>query len=341
MGHQLAGAVAAAALVLSAGAVLVGCGGDADDTQPPPVLENARAVVSTVDASSTSESGESIGSSEPGGSSDASEPGAGATSSVAGDDQPSAADVVVDELPAPDPALFEGANRVVNLWVGLDGATTALDVWARRSFTSGPVLLVEDLAFGAASDYFASPPGHTIEVVASGAGPDGAALAGVFHAGEGEQITTVVTNDDERGAIWAPNIWESDPLGGSQAPEPPARDLGLVLLVAPNTRSFADSLTATVGSDAFFVGDGSTECAPQRIEEEGFQPAVLGGTQQVELEVEPGPASITLHPWPSPEMCDTSPVLEIDVDVPVAGIVLVLVYSADGVSLDSLVLPVG
>ena len=56
------------------------------------------------------------------------------------------ADAAVDELPPPDGSAFVGRNRVVNLWVGPGGTTQVVDVWARRTFTNGPVLLAEGLA---------------------------------------------------------------------------------------------------------------------------------------------------------------------------------------------------
>ncbi len=251
------------------------------------------------------------------------------------------ADSAVTELPAPDRSEYEGANRVVNLWVGPDGVTEPVDVWGRRTFSNGPILLVEELAFGQASDYFAAPPGYSLVVVGSGAGPDGEELAGVFNAGRNDRVTTIFTNDDHAGAVWAPNLWESTADQTGLAPEPPQTGMGVVLLYAPNTRSFDETLTAALGGSSFYVGSGVGTCARQRIEEQGFQASVLGGTQDVQLELPPGPATITLHPWFSAEHCDQPPALEFSVDVPADGIVLVLVYSSDGESITTLQLPVG
>ena len=89
-----------------------------------------------------------------------------------------------------------------------------------------------------------------------------------------------------------------------------------------------------------FVGDGSDVCRTQRIESDGFPPSILGGTQQVELEVTPGPALISLHPWFSPDGCDQPSVLDLMVDVVDGETTLVLVYSRDGSSIEALSLPV-
>lgn len=311
MGHQFTRAVAAAAVALTLAAA---CGGATDtDASPRPVLDNARELVATVPASPTTES---------------------AGGAVTEPEQ------VVAELPAPDPSLYDGSNRVVNLWVGPGGTTEPVDVWGRRTFSNGPILLVEELPFGAASDYFAAPPGYSLVVVGAGAGPDGEELAGMFNAARNEQITMIFTNDDPVGGVWAPNLWEASADQPGLAPEPPRPGMGLVYLYAPNTRSFDDSLTAALGGSAFFVGSGPGACTPQRIEQNGFQASVLGGTQDVQLELAPGPATITLHPWFSPDECDQPPVLEFTVDVPADGIVLVLVYSPDGESIATLQLPV-
>lgn len=308
MGYQLVGPTVAAALVLLA---LPGCGGGGEDTASPDVLEVAREQLTT--GPTTPEQPTNV-----------------ATSTVP----------AVDELPAPDGSAYTGANRVVNLWVGPDGLTRSIDVWGRRTFTNGPILLVDELGFGEASDYFSAPPEYSLVVVAAGAGPDGDELAGVFNAGIDDQITTVFTNGDPVGEVWAPNLWEatSDPAG--LAPDPPQPGSGLVYLYAANTRSFDESLTSSLGGSSFYVGDGSADCARQRIEDQGFAASVLGGTQDVQLELPPGPATISLHPWFSPDECDQPAALELSVDVSADNTVMVLVYSADGVTIEALQLPV-
>mgnify|MGYP001815039048 CR=1 FL=1 len=246
----------------------------------------------------------------------------------------------VSELPAPDASTYEGANRVVNLWTDADGRRQSIDVWGRRTFTNGPILLVEQLEFGQASDYFSAPPGYSLVVVGAGAGPDADELAGLFNAGPDDQVTMVFTNDDPAGSVWAPNLWEAAAAETSLAPEPPRPGTGLVYLYAANTRSFDDSLTASIGGSSFYVGDATADCVRQRVEDQGFSASVLGGTQDVQLELQPGPATITLHPWFSPDECTQPAVHELTVEVPVDGTVMVLVYSPDGETLDALQLPV-
>lgn len=308
MGHQLAGPAVAAAVALAA---LSGCGGGDDDVGLPAVLDNAREQVST------------------------DQPGANPT-----DDAGSSTVPELDELPAPDASSYEGANRVVNLWTDADGQTQPIDVWGRRTFTNGPILLVEQLEFGQASDYFSAPPGYSLVVVGAGAGADGDELASLFNAGPHDQVTMVFTNDDPDGSIWAPNLWEAAAAETGLAPAPPLPGTGLVYLYAANTRSFDETLTESVGGSSFYVGNGSTECARQRVQDEGFAPNVLGGTQDVQLALPPGPAAISLHPWFSPDECGQPAAVEFGLDVPADGIVMVLVYSPDGETIATLQLAV-
>lgn len=308
MGHQLTRAAAAAALAIT----LVACGGSDGDGDPPPVLDIAREQVEAAH----DDSGDGSGSSDATTSAEPAEPA---------------------ELPAPDPSTFDGENRVVNLWVGAGGETGPIDVWARRTFTNGPVLLAEDVAFATASDYFATPPGYRVVIVGAGAGPDGEERAGVLDAGDGEQITTIFTNADALGAVDAPNLFER---GDAQAPEPPSDGNGLIVLFAPNIRAFTDELTAAIGGDAFYVGDGSATCRTQRIEATGAAPNILGGTQRVEIELPPGGAPISLHPWFSPGECDQPSALDLTVDVVAGETTMVLVYSPDGTTVEALTLPV-
>jgi len=311
MGHQFARSVVAAAVAVSA---VAACGGDDDVSTQTPVLDNAREQVASAtqppdldDSPADATAGEAFG---------------------------------LEELPAPDPSEYDGANRVVNLWVGPDGETRVIDVWGRRTFTNGPILLAENLAFAQASDYFSAPPGYSLAVVGAGAGPDGEELAGMFNADADDQVTMIFTNDDEDGTVWAPNLWEKTAAATGLAPDPPSPGSGVVFLYAPNTRSFDETLTTAIGGSSFYVGNGSPECARQRIEDQGYQANVLGGTQDVQLEVAPGPVAISLHPWFSPDGCDQAAALEFTVDVPADGIVTVLVYSPDGTTIDTLQLSV-
>lgn len=312
MGHQFTRAVAAAAV---AALLSAGCGGAGQQSTPPPVLDNARDQVAAAPDPALSTEG-TVGRTD-----------AAAAPSVA-------------ELPPPDPSEFAGANRVVNLWVGPSGETRPIDVWGRRTFTNGPILLVEGLAFGRSSEYFSAPTGYSLAVVGSGAGPDGDELAGLFNADADDQVTMIFTNGSTDGAAWAPNLWERTAAATGLAPEPPRPGTGLVFLYAPNTRSFDESLTSAIGGSSFYVGTGGPECAHQRIEDQGFQANVLGGTQDVQLELPPGQATIVLYPWFSPDECEQPAALEFTVDVPADRIVMVLVYSPDGETLDTLQLPV-
>lgn len=294
MGHQLARAAVAAALTLT-----VACGGDGEVDEPPPVLDNARELAAEARTAASSD--------------DATE-----------------APPDVAELAPPDPSTFVGANRIVNL---VTSADAALDVWAARTFETGPVLLAADVAFGGASDWFAVPPLAELEVVRSGAGPDGVVVADLLATTDGERLTTFVIDGPD--GIETNDLWESGPR--ALAPPDPGR--ALVVVVAPNTGSFREELRAGVGSDSFYVGDGSGSCWEQRVERDGFQPEVLGGPSVVEITTRAGPATISLHPWPSPEACATPPVATVDVDVDDRDALAVVVYTTDGSTLDALLLP--
>jgi hypothetical protein len=253
--------------------------------------------------------------------------------------------VAIDEIPAredlpqPDASQFVGRNRVVNLWVSPDGENQAIDVWGRRTFTNGPILLAENVPFGEATGYFSAPSGYSLVMVGTGAGPDGEELGGLFNAEDGEQITAIFTND-ESGAVFAPNLWETDLDGQIEVPEEPPSGRSVVWMYSANTDAFDQSLTTSVGGSSFYVGDGSSECRPQRIEEEGFQASILGGTQRVELVVDAGPSIVTLHPFFSPDGCDQPAAAEIVTDTEAGETVLVLLYTPDGERLDWISLPV-
>ena len=60
----------------------------------------------------------------------------------------------------------------------------------------------------------------------------------------------------------------------------------------------------------------------------------------MQLELPPGPVTISLHPWFSPDDCDQTEALQFTVDVIADSTVLVLVYSPDGETITTLQLPV-
>ncbi|MDW3212560.1 MAG: hypothetical protein R8G01_01070 [Ilumatobacteraceae bacterium] len=307
MGHQFPRAVVAATLTLGAAA----CGGSDGGGDPPPVLEVARGQVESGARGSTGEQ-----------SADGSQ--AGPT-----------------ELPPPDPSAFEGAHRVVNLFaepVGGDAGPTAIDVWGRRTFEHGPVLLAENVGFGAASGYFAAPVGSSVVIVSAGAGPDGEERAVLPDVGDTDQVTSVFTNGADPASERTSAIHE---VGADLAPAPPAEGHGIVIVVAANLQAFRDELLASVGADSFFVGDGSDTCRTQRIEATGAAPAVLGTAERVELEVASGSAQVSLHAWSPRGGCDGPSILDATVDVVAGSVTTLLVSTRDGSGLSSLALPAG
>ena len=299
MGHQFPRAVAAAALTFVAA-----CGGGDGADEPVPVLDNARRQVA--DDVATGEQ---------------------ATEEVE--------TVAVDELPAPDPSTFVGANRIVNLWVGPDGATTTVDLWGRRTFSNGPILLVRGLAFGEVSEHVGAPSNYELSIVGTGAGPDAPEIADVVTAADGEQITTVFTNADDVGTARSTTVWER---GADQAPEPPRPDRALVQLVTANLSAVDDRLVRSVGTESFLVGDGAGSCRAGRVDE---QPVVVRPASDAVLEVDPGPVSLSLHPSIDPPACDSETIASITVDVAAGSQVLAVVYSRDGESIEMLSLPAG
>jgi hypothetical protein len=259
------------------------------------------------------------------------EPAGATVDTAAASDAPDVA-----ELPLPDRSRYVGADRLVNLWVGPAGETREIDVWGRRTFSNGPILLVERLGFGEASAYVSAPPEYELVIVGAGAGPDGEALARLADAAAGRQLTTIFTNDDADGTVALSEWSEIGPGGSDAAPAPPPPGLGTVRLVAANLRAYRDALTVSVGGDAFFVGDGTGGCVRQRIEEQGFEPDVLGRLDAVLLDLPPGTTTLTLHSWLSPQRCAGPVAAELSVDVVADASTLVVVYTRDGGSIDSL-----
>lgn len=314
MGHQFPRAVVAAAVVLA------GCGGSGGDGDPPPVLDVARQqVADATDATSEDVAGDEA----------AGERGAADTGSAPA------------ELPPPDPSSYAGSHRVVNLVTNAvaDGAVpTAIDVWARRTFTHGPVLLAEGIGFEQESGYFAAPVGADVVIVGAGAGPDGAQLAVLPDLTGDEQATTVITNGDGDAVETALQL---DERGTDRVPAPPEADHGLVVVVAANLDAFDEELRSSVGGAEFLVGDGSATCRVQRIESTGVAAEVVGAAARVEFEVPPGPVAFSLHPAPSPNGCDQPSILDVTVDVVARETTTLLVYTRDGTALTTVSLPTG
>ncbi|NNE10650.1 MAG: DUF4397 domain-containing protein [Ilumatobacter sp.] len=305
MGHQFARAAAAAALAAGG----VACGGGGGEAEPPPVLDNARDLVAAADSSDVA----------------ASAPAGEVGATVAG------------ELPPPDPSRYEGANRVVNLLIGPDGEPVEIDVWGRRTFENGPILLASGLGFGDASSYVAAPVEYTVVAVGAGAGPDGLALAEIFNAVAGERITSVVATGGD-GEASVTHVFE---VGSETGFEAPAPGTGLLIVAAPNVEAFGDDLTAEVGSDRFEIGDGSEACRPQRRERAGLEPEILGDPGPVELQVPAGVTTLSIHPWvPTAAPCSLPAVLEIDVEVAPDSVTLVLVARTPSDTIEAFTLPV-
>lgn len=250
----------------------------------------------------------------------------------------STATTVADELPPPDESTFVGQARVVNVWLDGDGATQEIDVWAQRSFTNGPVLLAEGLALGEASDYFAAPPGQSIVFTPAGEGNDAEELGSMFSPEDGQQITAMFSW--EEGGAFVPNDYEHDESGFQTVEEAPDAGQGLVTLRAGQLMAHEETLLEAGLGSSFYVGDSTGTCPTQRVEDQGFTASILGGTQPVYLDLEPGSATLTLHEWPSSDECASDPLFELDVDVPDGEATVVYVYTPDGETLDFLQLPI-
>jgi hypothetical protein len=220
---------------------------------------------------------------------------------------------------------------VVNLYIDDGGITQAVDVWAGRSFTNGPVLLAEDIAFGEVSEYFATPDGQAIKIIASGAGPDGDEIGSLFNAVEGEQTTTLWVWDDQNdSSSWL--LTEADPEPTIPIPEAPSAGSGLVILNAMQLMPHVEDSFAR----SFLVGEPSAgACLAQSttIEPLNDDP-IVGGTQNTYHEYPAGPVEFTLHSWPAPsgtEPCTDDPLHgPYEVDAPDGGLSWVFLYTDDG-----------
>jgi hypothetical protein len=202
----------------------------------------------------------------------------------------------IGELPPPDPADYTGSARVVNLYLDGDGNTSTVDVWGRRTFTSGPILLVEGIEFGEVSDYFAAPDGYSIDLVAEGTGPDGEEVGSLSNPQAGEQSTTLFLWDGE-GDTTASLLFNEKVAPDSlfTVPEAPPAGTGLIILQANQLSRYSEDLSDA----AFSVGTpGGDDCVPQSPLGGLEGTVILGGTQPSYHEVPPGTFEFTLHPWP-------------------------------------------
>lgn len=235
------------------------------------------------------------------------------------------------ELPPPDPETFTGLSRVVNLYIDDAGETRVVDVWGRRTFTNGPVLLAEGIGFGEASDFFKTPDGYVVDIVLGGAGPDGEGVGSLFNTAEGEQATTLWVWDDQNGSSsWL--LPEADPEPSYPIHPIPEAGSGVVVLNAMQLiPHVADSFARS-----FLVGEADTgTCLTQseQIEKLNDDP-IVGGTQHTYHVYPAGTLSFTLHEWPAPagtEPCSDEPLHgPYRVSVPDGGLAWVFLYTDDG-----------
>ncbi len=130
----------------------------------------------------------------------------------------------------------------------------------------------------------------------------------------------------------ATNLFER----GEQAPAPPSRGTGLIVLVGAELPALTrDELTA--------VGRWRRLLRRRRI---GDLPDTAGRSRRLPARrpgrhrnrsnwrCRRGSAAISLHPWFSPDECDQPSALDLTVDVGAGEAVLVLVYTTDGTSLE-------
>jgi hypothetical protein len=241
------------------------------------------------------------------------------------------------ELPPPPKDAYQGKGRIVNLRVDKDGKTGPVDVWAKRSFKHGPVLLAEKVGFGEASDWFGVPKSMSVSIVPAGAGADAEGMGGIFGPKPDEHITGVLVESNGRASVG--NHWETG-AAQSNVPAAPADGKGMVVVRAGQLRAFEDALRDSFGGSAFYVGTGAAgDCLPQRMEAEGKQPAILGGTNPTVHDVDPGKVTLSFHKWPSNDKCGSEPVFTTEVEVAAGEGVNVYLYTADGAALKALAVP--
>ncbi len=289
---------------------------------------------------------------------DSSRAGKKANSTTTAGDQSAGTDTAVttpatsgtETLPTADPSTFVGTNRAVNLLVMPDGSNPTVDIWAQRGFDSGPILLVEGLAYGAISDVYGAPEHMSVVAVEAGAGPDATPLAGLFSAEATQHYTHVLVYDRE--AATATGLLLEDVDAGNSNEFPQALDgQALVQFYAYQLRlnplSTGESFEQRIaGVDPSFqvAIDGIPGCAPQpRMTDQGFSPAILGGTQRVPFDV-PADTDVvfTFHAWGSNDQACADPTVirPVAMRLHAGDRVWVLLHSPDGKYIDALAVPV-
>jgi hypothetical protein len=242
------------------------------------------------------------------------------------------------ETPPPKEA-YKGKNRLLNLYVGKDGKTQPLEVWARRGFKWGPVKLAEAVPFGKASAWFGVPEHMSPVVLPAGAKPDDKELSPMAYGKADEVVTGLLMMSRDAASVTSMYDISKEMQG---APKPPAAGTGAVILFAYPLREYEAAMTAKFGGSSFNVGDGTGACRPQR--DPKMASLALGGTSSYELDLPPGKAKITLHQWPGgpdAEKCKTA-VFELEVDVVADKAQWVFLYSPDqGKTIATVALPIG
>ena len=240
-----------------------------------------------------------------------------------GSTAPTAAAPVKPKRGAPPADKMKGKARLVNLYVAADGKTQAVDVWIVGGMYDAQKLA--SVAFGKASDWFATPIDSGMQLIVVPAGADGDSahkIASMFMPRADEQQTSMLTRDDPKGEKAVTSL-----ATGADALTPSAPEKALVLLDANQLIPFEADLTPTYGGRSFMVADPSGTCDKN----------VLGGTNYLKHEVDPGKAKFTLHKWPG--TCTTDPVLTIEVDAVAGKGVRVELFTPDGKKIETLTMP--
>lgn len=266
-------------------------------------------------------------------------PGSGAPAATAPPGAPTPPAPGPDEAPPP-PSAMVGKNRLINLWQDAAGATVCVDVWSLRGLYA-PKKVVDHLELGQVSPWFGVPEHVATAIVKCGAGASGEALAPAATGEADEIVTGVLLFEDGRSVTTA--LYDKSSRM-SQAIVPPAPGKGLVVLDAGQLRPFGATMEQRYGGTAFYVGDGAGACATQRLPPGVTDGALLGGTNQVQVELPPGHAKLSIHKWDGgpAEACAKPALVELGVDVVADQAQWVFLYTPDaGKTITSLAAPIG